>query len=238
MTTVKTDISKEIKKEYLLQHLDEVKEIIEVWINELHSPEPFASKGQNWGWYNAYKPSIEQNDDKNHILRYHIKSRTLWNHHSIWERHLQDTWRYVLELRQEARKLHDEPANDKNEENQNTWDYTEEYIETAVWTAFKVKQGIVEIPYFEYKAPDVGTGLYYGSYLIETTADSQEDRALAEQYHRTFVTQLQETEVMINLVEQITLVEETEKKMIALAEKHLKATDILHPCKFCRHLWK
>jgi|GEM_PF-4950465 len=57
----------EIKKEYLKKHLDEVGELIVRWKAELNAPRVFALKGSAGGWQSAYRPPTEENPDNNHI---------------------------------------------------------------------------------------------------------------------------------------------------------------------------
>lgn len=237
MRMVETDISKEIKKEYLLRHLDEVKEIIAEWIKELGSPQPFNYKKRHWGWQEVYKSEIELDIDKIHMLRRHILNRTLWQYHTEWEKQLTDTWEHIIQTRKRAIQLKKQDSYERTENN-TEMSYTDNYLESAVWTAFNQIQERNIKHDLNYKTSNNEKGLYYGSYGIETTVDNPEGRKLVEQHHRGLIGKLQMDEVMIKAVEQITLIKETEKNMIELAEKHLKATDILHPCKFCRHLWK
>lgn len=237
MSLAKTDIGKEIKKEYLLRHLDEVKEIIAEWIKELGSPPPFRYKKRHWGWQEVYKSEIEMDIDKSHILRRHILNRTLWHYHTDWEMQIAKVWENIVKVRERALQLHNQDK-DKKTENDTELNYAGHYLESAIWTAFnQLYEGNINYG-LDYKTKNNEKGLYYGSYGIETTVDSPGGCKLVEQHHRSLIKQLQENEVMIKAVDHITLLKETEKNMIQLAEKHLKATDILHPCKFCRHLWK
>lgn len=237
MRITETDISKEIKKEYLLQHLDSVKEIIVQWIKELSSPPPFGYQKRHWGWQKVYKPEIEMDIDKSHILRRHILNRTLWRYHTDWEKQLTGAWGYIVQARKRAIQLQDQDCL-KNAENNTVLNYADHYLESAIWTAFnQLYEGNINHG-LDYKTRDNEKGLYYGSYGIEATVDNPGGRKLVEQHHRSLIRQLREDEVMIKAVDHITLLKETEKNMIQLAEKHLKATDILHPCKLCRHLWK
>ena len=85
-------IASEIKREYLKEHLEIVKKIIEDWISELVAPSPFAPLKDIWGWQSVYRPSAEQDPDSNHMLRRHLRSRALWYHHAAWVRKLENIW--------------------------------------------------------------------------------------------------------------------------------------------------
>ena len=84
-----SEIGKEIKKEYLKEHLKEVQTLMEDWLSTLKAPPMMIQKGV-FGWESPYLPTAEQDDDSNHMLRRHLKSRAFWSYHADWELKLKE----------------------------------------------------------------------------------------------------------------------------------------------------
>lgn len=225
-------VAEEIKKEYLKEHLDKVKGLIETWISQLSTPGPFSPQEVSFGWKSVYIPSVEQDADSNHMLRSHLKSRALWRHHADWERGLEDVWRLSNQIRQQAREKLPPPSAEEQESN---IDYPN-YLGTAIWIAFELAlDRKVDKPY---KLADDGKGIAIGAYRITPLAMSAECRSSFEKRHWGLVKEIASGAQMKELCEVWREVDDIQNHMQAIASKILKSNDILYPCRFCRHLWK
>ena len=223
-------IAREIKKEYLKEHLENVKRAIEIWIPEINTPAPLTSHKDVWGWQSIYTPPMEQDPDSNHMLKRHLRSRALWSHHANWERKIGKVWYLTNRVRKEADDKHIEHSNNKQRQ------YTAEYVTVALWKAFDVARGR-EIDDW-YKVPDDQHGVSYGAYKLELSAVTSEECSSIEKEHREFNHYLAELEDMCQLIELWHEVNELKTYMQTIGNNILKSGDILYPCKFCRHLWK
>jgi hypothetical protein len=223
-------IAIELKKEYLKEHLDKVKILIGKWISELNAPSPFAPEGPLWGWQAVYTPATEQIAGNNHMLRRHLRSRTLWKLHTSWQSKVENAWHLVSQIREKANAEHVQLSNDKQRQ------YTEDYLGIALWQGFEVACGkkLEKL----YAVPSDQKGVAYGAYKIEMSATSQEERSLIEKEHLDFifsVAQLKGTKDLARLWSEVRSLQE---RMSSIAIKALKSNDILYVCTFCRHLWK
>ncbi len=223
-------MASEIKKEYLREHLESTKKIIEDWISELNAPSPFGPHKGIWGWQAAYRSSIEQDPDSNHILRRHVRSRALWHHHADWERKLDSIWQMKSQVCKDADKKHSQQLIKKRRK------YTENYIPTALWQGFGIACGSnINI---DYKIPDDQKGITYGAFNIERSVKSNNDRDLVEQEHREFSQYIAGIKTMKELFQVWNEVKDVQGNMRTIATMALKSSDILYPCRFCKHLWK
>ncbi len=222
----------EIKKEYLKEHLNEVKNLVSTWMGELNTPSLLVrGQGQlSWGWPVIHKPSSECNPDSNQILRRHLRSRALWSHHGNWERKLESIWQLVSQVCGNTQKKH------LNESSSKRWHYTEDYVTTALWLGFEVACG--RTLSLDYGVPDSKIGLSFGAYPIETSVRSAESRTLLEKEHREFIHGIAVTKEMKDLAGLWSEVAELQEAMRAIAAKALRSNDILYACRFCKHLWK
>ena len=75
-------IAQEIKKQYLVEHLEDIRRLITNWISQLSTPNPFAPREGVWNWQSGCSPDLEKDQDSNHMLRRHLRSRALWSHHA------------------------------------------------------------------------------------------------------------------------------------------------------------
>ncbi len=101
-----TTVAQEIKKEYLKEHLEQVKQLVKNWVSELSMPEPLSPHRGTWGWKSIYRPAIAIEPDNNHIIRHHLRSRTLWSHHGNWGRELDSIWHLINQVRQAANNIY------------------------------------------------------------------------------------------------------------------------------------
>lgn len=222
-------IARELKKEYLREHLENVKTLINNWIPQLNAPDPFTSSGGLWGWQAVYRPPIEQDLDNNHILRRHVRSRALWHHYTNWEQTLEEIWDLADEIREQAEAMHAEQS--VNEERE----YTDGYMGVALWKGFDIARGGVLEDY--YKPPDDRIGVNYGAYKIsasETTADAC---VSVVEEHRALIHHVAALKGMKELAGSWRKLLKLQEQMQPIARRTLRSNDILYPCKFCRHLW-
>ena len=225
----KLTIVAEIKKEYLKEHLDQVSKLIEVWIQELSVPLPY-SKEHPRGWQVRYSPSTEQNSDDNHMTRKHLKSRTLWRHHTNWEEKLD----LVFSLMNQAQIA----ANDIQAKQSSNLQkvYTSDYLDTALWQGFELASG--NKLKLAYKTLDNGKGIALGGFKIETEAATSGEYNLIIKEHEGFINEISQMECMKKLVNEWSDIKDLRESMKAIANRAIKSNDILHPCRFCKHLWK
>lgn len=225
-----SNVAREIKKEYLREHLEEVIDLIDRWTRELQAPPPLAAGEGSLAWQSVYRPATEQQPDANHMLRRHVRSRTLWRHHADWQASLEKAWSLTQRIQKEAKNCVAEVEREKSRE------YTQEYVGVALWLAFDLACGHkTDLPYRE---PDSRVGLACGAYTIELSARSASERSSVETEHRSLITELADLEYIRELATLWDEVTTLQQKMTAIAGKALKSRDILYPCRFCRHLWK
>jgi hypothetical protein len=224
-----TMMIKEIKKEYLKEHLDSVETLIEGWIGELSMPPILAPQKGVWGWQSPYRSVIENDPDNNHILRKHLRSRALWNHHTNWERKIEHIW----QLKQSIRKLAELTMDAIGGEG---LQYHEDYLNTALWKGFEKALG--KESKLLYSSTDDNIGVKYGAYRIEESATDADTRSVVEENHIKLIDTISVFNKTKELVDDLNEVERVQEQMKALAGRLLKSKDILYPCRFCRHLWK
>ena len=224
-----SEIAREIKKEYLKEHLNIVRKLIADWLPAIKAPPLMAQKGI-WGWESVYSPAVEQDPDNNHILRRHLRSRAFWSHHANWVLKLNNIWHLINQL---CKDSNNQPL--KQSQNMQI-QYTPEYFAVALWKGFDVANGR-EIDNW-YKVPDDQCGVSYGAYKIELSATTEKERSLIEKEHRQFINYLAQLGEMRQIVKLWHEVDALQTQMYSIANKALKSGDILYPCVFCKHLWK
>jgi len=232
MDNIKKDsiILRAMKKEYLKEHLEKVEEMVEDWINEMNAPSPFALKNGIWGWQTVYRPSSEQDPDIKHTLKHHLRSRVMWNHHTTWEEKLLSAWNLIVEVHKDANKEFDKLTGKKNET------YIEDYLNTALWRSFEIACGRdLKLNYAISKNDGV---ISFGAYRITNPIPSMKKGETYQKEHLDFSNQLASMKPMKDLALLWKDIEDIQASMRAIATKIIKSKDILHPCRFCRHLWR
>lgn len=223
-------VAAEIKKEYLKEHLQVIRKLIETWITELSAPAPLYPCQGKTGWQSVYVPSTEKDPDSNHMIKRHIRSRALWSHHTKWEADLENMWPLINNLRQEARSKQKELSTSTQRQ------YCVEFTDVALWKGFDVANGMQLEDW--YKIPDDEQGISYGAYKLELSAATQEERSLIKHEHREYIDHLAKLNDMHQLIESWREVIKLQKQMQAIGSKILKSGDILYSCTFCKHLWR
>jgi hypothetical protein len=220
----------EIKKEYLMQHLEDVKSLIRRWTSECHARPPFERQEPYWGWQAVYQSSVMQIDSNSHMLRRHLRSRALWSHHADWQFKLQDVWNLINQVRSKA----DIRYRQLTENNQRQ--YTQDFLDTALWQGFKMACG--EKLENMYRIPDNQKGFAIGAYNIEISVTSPDDRSSVEMEHQNFIHYVVKLKEMKDLTILWSEVRRVQEYMSSISIKALKSNDILYACTFCKHLWK
>ena len=225
----KTDVVREIKKDWLRAHLSDIEALIRDWLIQLRAPGPFH-RSDSEAWPIVYLPIVERDADNNHMLRKHVRSRTLWRHHAEWEKSLGvikgvakglsgTANSYVAELVKERSQFQLRP--------------TALFAHSALEEAFnqsahnRTQQGY---------EPSKPTGVMHGNLDIEEAA-SHEQISEVEKAHKQLVELLRGSPGMSGLVTIWHAAEESEGRMSRIIGYVLKAHDILYPCRFCKRLF-
>jgi len=230
-TVKKSAIAKELKKEYLVQHLKEIEVLTGNWIKQLKVPSPFSPHEEGLGWDFEYKPSLEADPDSNHILRSHIRSRALWRHHTEWEQQLALAWSLVTQLREISTGQLPHTGDD---DAVGIWT---NYIGTALLAAFEGLRRNSQVK-MNYKIPENGLGVAAGDFKIDIAASTEKQRKAIQEKHSSLAMSITQQQAMKQLVDCWHEIVVLEGSMTQLVSKILKSRDILYPCRFCRHLWK
>jgi len=226
-----SEMAKEIKKEYLLRHLDEVQKLITDWIPQINAPAPFLLQNDDWGWLSIYRPALEETPDSKHVLKQHLRSRTLWRHHTEWERKLIATWDFITNVRKKADDVYTQLSI-----NQPTL-HREHYIGVALTAAFNsIYTG--KLLKIQYQISGDQHGVSCGDFKIELEATIDEERLSIQKEHTAYTNTISNFKEMKQLIVIWHDIEVLQNHMQTIANKVIKSKDILYPCRFCRHLWK
>ena len=230
-TVKQSAVAKELKKEYLAQHLKEVEGLIVNWIGQLKVPDPVSPHEEGLGWKSEYRPLLETDSDSNHILRSHIRSRALWRHHTEWERQLTLAWSLVTQLREMSIG---QLSLIKDSDTVEIWT---NYVGTTLLAAFEGLRRNRRIR-MNYKIPENGLGVTAGDFKIDIEAATEKQRKAIQEKHSDLAMSIAQHQTMNQLVDCWHEIVTLERRMTLLVSKILKSRDILFPCRFCRHLWK
>ena len=226
-----SEIAREIKKDYLMQHLDDVRNIITNWIPQLNSPAPLFPREVLFGWQSIYGPSVEIDPDSNHILRHHAHSRALWRHHNDWELKLSNVWELTVRLKEQVDDIYSKLPKSKSPE------CKENFLGIALWVAFDSLY-LRKSPRIHYETPDDQKGVACGNYRIDSVASTKQERSSIQKKHQQLIKSIIGIKELKDLTDSWQEVKKIEEQMQTIANKILKSRDILYPCRFCRHLWK
>ena len=242
----------EVKKERLKKHLnEEVPKLILEWVKQLNAPGPFLYRDDDrWGWQSPYRLALEHDPDSNHVLRRHLRSRALWRHHADWEKAMDGIFELMKIVRQETDTKIDVAIKELQEAGAGgvggipTTHYTPHYRGSALWEAFNLALGQKQGLSYHLNQTPGATGVYYGSYLIESSASSESQVAKIQKEHGNLIwvvaflrASKKEETIMEKIVIEWRKAEESAGKMKGLAMKTLKENDIFYTCRFCRRLW-
>ncbi len=184
-------------------------------------------QGGQWALQTLYMPPTEQDAVTNHMLRKHLRKRSIWTNHAQWERGL----KRVSELAPAARNKLSQLA----EAHRGGWETTEDYEGTALEKALDLAAGQErQEPYWQ--KPVFSHGVWLGDILIEKSAGPEEVQKVGSQ-HRQLIEEAAQSEEMRSVAIEWGNVLKLQGRMQELASKTLKSSDILYPCQFCRPLW-
>ena len=226
-----SEMAKEIRKDYLLRHLDEVEKLITDWIPQINAPAPLLLLDDNWGWLSIYRPALEEIPDSKHVIRQHLHNRTLWRHHTEWERKLEATWEFVTKVRKQANDVYTQLSI-----NQLAL-HRKHYVGVALTAAFNSIYTGKPIK-IQYQIPGDQHGVSCGDFKIELAATLDKERLTIQKRHMDYINTIANYEGMKLLIEFWRDVEVLQNQMKIIADKVIRSKDILYPCRFCRHLWK
>ena len=188
---------------------------------------PRVDQRIQWALQTTYMPSAEQDPITNHILRKHLRKRSLWTYHTQWEQRL----KRVTELA---------PAGSGKlsqlvEPYKNSFDITEDYKGIALEKALDLAIGQKRIGRY-WQKPGFSSGVWLDDILIEKSALPEEVEQAGSQ-HRKLIEEIAQSEEMQSLAVEWAEVIKLQERMQQLATNTLKSSDILYQCKFCRRLW-
>lgn len=185
------------------------------------------SPWKQWARRSVYAPLMEQTPITNHMLRKHLRKRSLWASHTVWEQRLKTVKEMASPVYNKAAQIVDIYRGQ--------WQITEDYEGTALERAFDLSLELGTEKSYEQKSA-FSRGVWYGGILIEKSAKPEEVEAAAEQ-HRGVIKELAKLEEMLSLTGEWRKVLEIQTKMQEIATRALIASDILYACQFCRRLW-
>ena len=111
---------------------------------------------------------------------------------------------------------------------------TEDYLGLALYLAWQMALGYN--PEKSYSRRQGSSGVWYGDYVIEKAASSEEISEVGDR-HWEMINQLALTSEMRGIVQEWQQILPLQEQMRELAGKAVKSSDILSPCQFYRRLW-
>ncbi len=256
------EIAAEVKKDRLNKHLDKVERLIERWIPELLSPSPFYWHGstgvedyvceapmiylgefwelrpwQMWVCCDVYKPPLEEEEDSNHMLRKHLRSRALWKYHTEWEGRLNGMGELAAAVREKAVAMQKERG---FESGLTKGHRDEELCRTFSLVSVRSLARDLHSDILTYfRRSDSGIWYYPRGCWVGGRPggpDPSLGHKMIEE-HWEMIHELQYCSEMLELAKGWQRVLELQERMQGIAGMALKSSDIFHPCQFCRKLW-
>lgn len=180
-----------------------------------------------WACCSVYVPPKEQAPINNHMLRKHLRKRSLWAYHTKWERRLKRITELAPSVCDRAAHIVDRYRGQ--------WEITEAFRGKALEKALDLAVGREPERSYSQK-PTFSRGVWYDDTLIEKSAKPEECERVADDHWRV-ICELAQSEEMLLLAEEWREALGLQAKMQELANKALKSSDILYACQFCRRLW-
>ncbi len=185
------------------------------------------SQWKQWALHSVYVPPMEQDPVTNHMLRKHLRKRSIWTHHTKWEQKLKRIMELVPSICDKAARL--------AEGYRDHWEITDDYTGMALEKALDLATGC-ELEESYSQKPAFSQGVWYGDILIEKSAKHEEVEKVGVQ-HNQLICGLAQSEEMLSLAQEWREVLALKSRMQEMAYKALKSSDILYQCQFCRRLW-
>ena len=214
----------ELKKSLLLKHLGELEKLGREWLRELNAPRPFADSSTSMDPSSAgYKPAVERDEEANHMLRRHFRSRQLWKTHAEWgEKH-----RAIARLRIGIQEQFG-PVRTRG-------GTTHSFLDTALEDAFdQILEGKIS---FGYELVDLGTSVMHRARTI-VKSDLPPKLDSVETRHKKLRQEVAASKEMRQVKDMWSEASGLEESMTGLVRTALRASDLMYPCRYCRHLWK
>lgn len=233
-----SDMEREIKARWLEEHLEEAEKLVGEWLLQIKLGDPFYPPRDEMVWEVPYEPAIEQDEEKSHVVRRHIRSRALWTHHTTWLRLLRAFNEHRKELLKEANEFVRSQAQLQLRQFQIR---RESFAFSAIWEAHEGelrKQGKKGGSSPEYLLNDAGLGVKFGDFLIEGSATKEEQVLPVRKSHENLTKHLANSDRFKEAIRVWSDIEDLEKKIGTIGRRVVKSHDILYSCQYCRHLWK
>lgn len=223
-----SEILKDLKKDRLRIHLNEVEELIRKWSAQLSATDSFSPISSDV-WPLQYRPALESDTDNSHMLRKHLHSRAFWKHHADWTFKLDRIRDLGNPLVKHARSRMEILTNGSP-----VLRYTELFLRSALDEAFLRVCGRSSNQNYE---PHPERGLSFGGSVIEQVAPVTLMTAVQED-HRELVESLEKRPELAEAGVYWREVKKIEQNMGKIVSDILKSSDIFYPCRFCRKLSK
>ena len=214
----------EIKKSRLLKHLDEIEKLGREWVRELYASDPFGVSSIPFDPSSpGYRPDVERDEDTNHMLRRHFRSRQLWKNHTEWEEKLRAIARIRGGLLERfGRRV-------------NGGDFTDAFLNTALEDAFD--QVLNRTLSFNFELGNGGTSVVYRARMI-VKSDRPVDLDSIRNSQNKLGEEIAASKEMAEAVEIWGEAMTLQEGMVGLVRTALRASDLMYPCRYCKHLWK
>lgn len=226
---VDSEIVKEIKKERLSRHFDEVDRVIRLYQPALHAPPPFrVTDGEPWP--RVYRPKVEQDSNANHMLRRHLRSRAFWKHHGDWERELEAIRGGGEGLLQDIAAVYLAGLMEENNEIRPT----RLFGRTALEDAFQEHDNMKVAGRYELRQEG---GVNYRGHLIAEAA-TQENFESVKTAHWHLVDKMKSSPEMSVIGSLWETVKSHQISMGKILNDVVLAGDLIYPCRFCRSFFR
>lgn len=224
-----SEIVKELMKDRLRNHLIEIEKLVVNWRPQLSAPRPFSSEPSDLSVV-PYRPQLERDSDNAHMLRKHIKSRAFWKLHTAWEINLSHVSSSVEPVVRQGREFVAKLA---------TKSPDLKFTRFFAWTA--AEEAFLQISNMrsarDYR-PNSKQGLNFGSCVIEEKAASAIYLTTVEAEHKELVKKLSERPEWEEICAYWLEAKKAEDGLAKIVDSVMKSSDIFHPCRFCRKLFK
>ncbi len=222
---------RQIRARWLDEHLKKVDRMAGQWLGELILANPFYPPDREEDWGRAYEPPAEGDPEKNHVIRKHLQSRTLWTYHARWRQLLEAFTGLRKAVLEEARSL----APGKGQY----------WVFTALWQAWEWARSEPKSEDEEkdwerrissYYRPDSppSPAVMFGGFAIEEKGEVGRVRGA----HMEMIKSLARLDSLKEALGVWSEIEVLGKQMGEIGRRIVKSHDILYPCQYCRHLWK
>jgi len=222
---------RQIRARWLDEHLKKVDRMAGQWLGELILGNPFYPPDSEGDWGGAYEPAAEGDPEKNHVIRKHLQSRTLWTYHARWRQQLEAFTELRKGILEEAKRI----GGGKGQY----------WVFAALWQAWERARSEPKSEdeekdwerrirsYYRLDSPP-SPAVVFERFTIDEAG--QVDRVREE--HLDMIRRLARLDSLKEALEVWSEIEALGKQMWEIGRRIIKSHDILYPCQYCRHLWK